>query len=454
MIRGGDRTLDKPSVLKKNRNAEGDAGVDIEWVHTRGVEILRKNSNRRLPERYGIYFDGLLTREIPPDEDSSRVDDGKRSEHEARLVLIRVIQPACRTSILKREVSMLKRLRKCPQVLKLLLCVKGPTTKVRSLVFSHPGPFRALSSVIPSLTTSAIRFYSKQLLDAISYIHAKEIMHRNINHNTVWINSSKKSLVLAGWRLAEIVHEDREYNVRLSKRGGGTAPELLLGVRKYGKAVDMWGFGSLLAGMFAKRTPFFTGADNTDQIVQIAKVLGTESLQMYHSRAKISMDISVVMSVLSSQFGREGPVFSGEITPKNQPQSSAEIEPRNIIGFKSEREKEKDIRRTIERKERNGHYANKLFEFVSDFLNPSKMSQLGLCKVHNKGSPKLRSSSFEIEDSERPPFDGLEVVRKCLQWDPHLRFTVERIQQSPFFDFETQPAVIQKLKIPPDRGES
>merc|ERR1719399_300906 len=37
----------------------------------------------------------------------------------------------------------------------------------------------------------------------------------------------------------------------------------------------------MLAGMIFKKEPFFCGADNADQLVKIAKVMGTEGLNNY-----------------------------------------------------------------------------------------------------------------------------------------------------------------------------
>lgn len=43
----------------------------------------------------------------------------------------------------------------------------------------------------------------------------------------------------------------------------------------------MWSLGCMVAGMIYKRDPFFHGKDNDDQLVKIAKVLGTDALHAY-----------------------------------------------------------------------------------------------------------------------------------------------------------------------------
>ena len=52
---------------------------------------------------------------------------------------------------------------------------------------------------------------------------------------------------------------------------------MLLGL-PYDQKIDMWSLGCMLAGMIFKKEPFFHGYDNYDQLVKIAKVLGTEEL--------------------------------------------------------------------------------------------------------------------------------------------------------------------------------
>jgi casein kinase II subunit alpha len=43
----------------------------------------------------------------------------------------------------------------------------------------------------------------------------------------------------------------------------------------------MWSLGCMFASLVFKREPFFHGHDNYDQLVKIARVLGTDSLFAY-----------------------------------------------------------------------------------------------------------------------------------------------------------------------------
>uniref|UniRef100_A0A672JXP3 non-specific serine/threonine protein kinase n=1 Tax=Sinocyclocheilus grahami TaxID=75366 RepID=A0A672JXP3_SINGR len=84
-------------------------------------------------------------------------------------------------------------------------------------------------------------------------------------------------LRLIDWGLAEFYHPGQEYNIRVASRYF-KGPELLIDYQMYDYSLDMWSLGCMLASMLFRKEPFFHGHDNYDQLVRIAKVLGTEDL--------------------------------------------------------------------------------------------------------------------------------------------------------------------------------
>jgi len=46
----------------------------------------------------------------------------------------------------------------------------------------------------------------------------------------------------------------------------------------------------MLAGMIFNREPFFKGADNQDQLVKIAKFIGTDDIMEYCTKYNIKLD--------------------------------------------------------------------------------------------------------------------------------------------------------------------
>ena len=115
------------------------------------------------------------------------------------------------------------------------------------------------------------------------------IMHRDVKPHNVMIDHEKRKLRLIDWGLAEFYHPGQEYNVRVASRYF-KGPELLVDYQMYDYSLDMWSLGCMLASMVFRKEPFFHGHDNYDQLVRIAKVLGTEELYEYLDRYQIELD--------------------------------------------------------------------------------------------------------------------------------------------------------------------
>jgi len=143
--------------------------------------------------------------------------------------------------------------------------------------------------LFPTLTDYDVRYYVHELLKALDYSHSRGIMHRDVKPHNVMIDHEKKELRLIDWGLAEFYHPKKEYNVRVASRYF-KGPELLVDMRDYDYSLDMWSLGCMFAGMIFITHPFFHGRDNYDQLVRIAKVLGTDALVEYLTKYKLNLD--------------------------------------------------------------------------------------------------------------------------------------------------------------------
>lgn len=114
-------------------------------------------------------------------------------------------------------------------------------------------------------------------------------MHRDIKPHNIMIDHEKRKLKIIDWGLAEFYHPARKYNVRVASRYF-KGPELLVEYRTYDYSLDMWSLGCMLAGMIFKKEPFFKGKSNPDQLVKIARVLGTADLHKYLAKYSIDID--------------------------------------------------------------------------------------------------------------------------------------------------------------------
>jgi len=103
------------------------------------------------------------------------------------------------------------------------------------------------------------------------------------------IDHEKRQLRLIDWGLAEFYHPEREFNVRVASRYF-KGPELLVDLQDYDYSLDMWSLGCMFAGMIFRKEPFFHGHDNYDQLVKIAKVLGTDELFDYLDKYNLELD--------------------------------------------------------------------------------------------------------------------------------------------------------------------
>ncbi len=67
-------------------------------------------------------------------------------------------------------------------------------------------------------------------------------------------------------------------------------PELLVDDMKYHYSLDVWSAGCTMAEIIFQEDPFFSGDDNYDQLIKIAKVLGTDDLLEYMRKYNLTLN--------------------------------------------------------------------------------------------------------------------------------------------------------------------
>ncbi|KAM6208842.1 casein kinase II subunit alpha-like isoform 2-T3 [Sarcoramphus papa] len=166
--------------------------------------------------------------------------------------------------------------------------VKILKSRTPALVFEHVNN-TDFKQLYQTLSDFDIRFYMYEILKALDYCHSMGVMHRDVKPHNVMIDHEHRKLRLIDWGLAEFYHPGQEYNVRVASRYF-KGPELLVDYQMYDYSLDMWSLGCMLASMIFRKEPFFHGHDNYDQLVRIAKVLGTEDLYDYIDKYNIELD--------------------------------------------------------------------------------------------------------------------------------------------------------------------
>lgn len=174
-----------------------------------------------------------------------------------------------------REISLLKELSH-PNIVMLLDVEHSQSPSSLYLVFEWLD--KDLKKYMDSVDTkdmnsTLVRSYMYQIMNGLEYCHSHSIIHRDLKPQNLLIDQ-KGVLKLADFGLARaFCIPIRTYThevVTLWYR----APELLLGQRQYGLAVDMWSVGTIF-GELVNFNPLFPGENEVDELFRIFRALGT-----------------------------------------------------------------------------------------------------------------------------------------------------------------------------------
>lgn len=218
----------------------------------------------------------------------SEVYEGINTANGERIV-IKILKPVKKTKI-RREIKILQTLKGGVNIINLIDVVRDPMTKTPALIMEYVDTgdvdFRTLYK---SFTDFDIRYYIFEVLRALDFCHSKGITHRDVKPHNIMIDHQNRKLRLIDWGLAEFYHPGQEYNVRVASRYF-KGPELLIDLQTYDYSLDIWSLGCMFAGMIFQKEPFFQGKDNYDQLVKIAKILGTDELISYVDKYSVTLD--------------------------------------------------------------------------------------------------------------------------------------------------------------------
>jgi len=235
-----------------------------------------------------------------------------------RTCVVKILRPV-KTKKIRREISILQHLCGGPNIITLHDTVRDPVSRVPCLIFEHiPNvDFRVLYRTFSDFD---VRYYNYEILIALDFCHSQGIMHRDVKPHNIMIDHPNRKLRLIDWGLAEYYHPGRAYNVRVASRHY-KGPELLVDLQLYDYSLDIWSLGCTLAGMIFRKEPFFQGDDNIDQLVKIAKVLGTDALLLWLD--KYALELSPAFDDLLGRHSAKP--WTKFITTENQRFISPEI---------------------------------------------------------------------------------------------------------------------------------
>uniref|UniRef100_A0A0C9RYV4 cyclin-dependent kinase n=1 Tax=Wollemia nobilis TaxID=56998 RepID=A0A0C9RYV4_9CONI len=126
---------------------------------------------------------------------------------------------------------------------------------------------------------SEVKCLMLQLLEGMSYLHDNWILHRDLKTSNLLFNN-KGELKICDFGLARQYGSPLKTYTQLVVTLWYRAPELLLGIKKYSTAIDMWSVGCIMAELLAKE-PLFNGKSEIDQLDKMFKTLGTPNEKIW-----------------------------------------------------------------------------------------------------------------------------------------------------------------------------
>lgn len=136
---------------------------------------------------------------------------------------------------------------------------------LKSILEDMPEPF--LSSEVKRLLL--------QLTSGIAYLHDNWILHRDLKTSNLLLNN-RGQLKIADFGMARYVGDPPPKLTQLVVTLWYRSPELLLGAKTYGAAVDMWSVGCIF-GELLTREPLLQGKNEVDQISKVFELCGVPS---------------------------------------------------------------------------------------------------------------------------------------------------------------------------------
>lgn len=166
-----------------------------------------------------------------------------------------------------REISLLKQLSH-KNILRIINVIHTETQL--SLVLEYVE--KDLRKVLNSQEKVDEQEVIRQLVEGVRYMHAQQVVHRDLKPQNLLLSGSGE-LKIADFGLA------RSFAIKMPTYSSEVvtlwyrAPELLMGCKSYGYAVDMWSVGCIISEILTK-LPLFSGSDKQDQLSKVLAFTG------------------------------------------------------------------------------------------------------------------------------------------------------------------------------------
>ncbi|EAY14201.1 CMGC family protein kinase [Trichomonas vaginalis G3] len=165
-------------------------------------------------------------------------------------------------------------------------------------------PFRTL---IPQLNGTIIKNYMRELLEALKYLHSKQVIHRDVKPANFLFDPESGHGCLIDFGLCEEethvplpilpktqIDPETDFELNYPQKcqtrdkmvanregtRGFRAPEVLFAYFNQSCLIDIWSAGVILLSLLTQRYPFFRSPDDLTSICEIAAIIGTSRLHV------------------------------------------------------------------------------------------------------------------------------------------------------------------------------
>lgn len=196
------------------------------------------------------------------------------------VALKKITEEDCLSSSTIREIGILRELDH-PNIIKILdIMVKRNSIYIIMEVLPT-----TLKKVLENqrLSLYNLKHILKGILSGLDYLHSHNILHRDIKPENILINKTEIKLIDFG--LSKPFYENKGAHTPLVCTMWYRCPELLLGTKEYGSAIDIWSVGCVM-GEIINDKPLFPQDSEISQLFCIFNKLGTwkEGCNLPHFR--------------------------------------------------------------------------------------------------------------------------------------------------------------------------
>lgn len=235
-----------------------------------------------------------------------------QTRRKAKFVAIKKIYVTASPSRILNELELLHDLRNAEAVCPLITAFRHADQVVAILPYFRHQDFR---DYFRDMTIPDIAIYLRSLFVALSHVHDRGILHRDIKPTNFLYDPDTRRGVLVDFGLAEregtetkpcLCHDEPRIrkeklqamytgsgphtgypknDTRPSRRAnragtrGFRAPEVLFKCTEQTPKIDIWSAGVILLTILSRRFPFFNSADDVEAMIEIATIFGVKRMR-------------------------------------------------------------------------------------------------------------------------------------------------------------------------------